>query len=95
VVRFDSFQRTVEPLTKFVPVTVKLNEGLPAVAEDGFRLVSVGTGFAVLSGDPQARERKSHNSCDRNVGAYPYRAGHDNARPIGVEVGASQRLDGE
>src|SRR5262245_41965380 len=33
------------PLTKFVPVTVKANDGLPATAEVCERVASVGTGF--------------------------------------------------
>jgi len=39
---------TVEPLTKFVPFTVRVNPASPAAAETGLRLVIVGTpGFIV------------------------------------------------
>ena len=45
VVRLASFHRTIDPFTKFVPVTVRVNAGEPAVAEAGLRPVIVGTGF--------------------------------------------------
>ena len=37
------FHRTVDPETKFVPVTVRVNAAPPAVAEVGERVVMVGT----------------------------------------------------
>src|SRR6266850_7703923 len=43
--RLAPFQRTTEPLTKFVPLTVRVNAGPPAVADIGFRLVVVGVGL--------------------------------------------------
>jgi hypothetical protein len=46
VVRFDPFQRTTELLMKFVPVTVSVNAEPPAVADEGLRLLRVGTGLA-------------------------------------------------
>ena len=42
VVRFDPFHLTVELETKFVPLTVKANAGLPAAAALGLMLVSIG-----------------------------------------------------
>ena len=42
VVRFDPFHLTVEPETKFVPLTVKVNAGPPAGTVLGLRLVSTG-----------------------------------------------------
>ena len=47
VVRFDPFQRTTEPFTKFVPLTVNVNPAPPMVAELGLMLVVVGTGLPV------------------------------------------------
>ena len=44
VVRAVPFHRTVAPLTKFAPVTVKVNAGPPAGAELGASAVSVGPG---------------------------------------------------
>ena len=44
VVRSLPFQRTIEPFTKFVPLTVRVNEGLPTMALDGLRPVIVGAG---------------------------------------------------
>ena len=38
----ESFHRTTDPLTKFVPVTVRTKAGEPAVAVEGLRLVIVG-----------------------------------------------------
>jgi len=43
------FQRTIEPATKFDPLTVSVNEGPPAVADTGFRLRIEGTGLGVLT----------------------------------------------
>src|SRR5205085_10336419 len=37
VARLSPFQRTTEPLTKFVPVTVKVKAALPAMADFGVR----------------------------------------------------------
>ena len=49
VVRAAPFHRTEEPVTKPVPVTVRVNADPPAVAELGEMEVRVGTGlFAVL-----------------------------------------------
>jgi len=45
VVRALPFQRTVEPLTKLVPVTVSVKAGPPAVALVDDNAVSVGTGL--------------------------------------------------
>jgi hypothetical protein len=42
VVRFEPFHLTVELETKFVPLTVKANAGLPAAAALGLMLVSIG-----------------------------------------------------
>jgi hypothetical protein len=41
-------QFTVAPVTKFVPVTVKVNAAPPEVALAGDSEVSVGTGFGAL-----------------------------------------------
>jgi hypothetical protein len=48
VVRFDPFQRTTEPETKFVPFTVRVNAVPPAVAEEGLILVVVGTRLLIV-----------------------------------------------
>ena len=48
VVRFEPFQRTTDPDTKFVPLTVNVKADPPAVAEEGLRLVVVGTGLSGL-----------------------------------------------
>ncbi len=47
VLRGVPFQFTVMPLTKLVPVTVKVNAAAPAVCEAGFKLVIWGTPFTV------------------------------------------------
>ena len=44
----EPFQRTVEPLTKLVPLTVRVKAAPPAVAEEGLRLVVVGTGLLIV-----------------------------------------------
>ena len=43
--RFAPFQRTVAPLTKFVPLTASVKAAPPAFAALGFKLVNTGTGF--------------------------------------------------
>ena len=48
VERSALFQRMTDPVTKFVPVTVSVNGAPPAIAADGLRLVSVGTGLDAL-----------------------------------------------
>ena len=48
VVRSAPFQRTTEPETKFVPFTVRVNADPPAIAEEGLRLVVVGTGLLIV-----------------------------------------------
>ena len=48
VVRFDPFQRTLEPATKLLPLTVSVNAGPPAFAVAGLRLVVVGTGLLIV-----------------------------------------------
>jgi len=45
VVRLDPFQLTVLVVTKFVPLTVSVNAAPPAAADDGFKLVIVGSEF--------------------------------------------------
>src|SRR5207237_728186 len=45
VARAAPFQRTTELGTRFVPVTVSVNAGPPATAEDGLSPVAVGTGL--------------------------------------------------
>jgi hypothetical protein len=47
VVRADPFHRTTEPLTKFVPLTVRVKAAPPAVAEVGEMLDTDGTGLGV------------------------------------------------
>ena len=43
--RSPPFQRTTEPLTKFVPLTVRTNAALPADVDAGASVVNVGTGL--------------------------------------------------
>jgi hypothetical protein len=43
--RSAPFHRTVDDVPKFVPATVMVKPGFPAVSEFGFRLVIVGTAF--------------------------------------------------
>ena len=50
VVRFVPLKLTTEVLMKFVPFTVKVWAGSPAVAELGERLVMVGTGLLAETG---------------------------------------------
>ena len=47
VVRSLPFQRRTEPLTKFVPLTVRANAEPPAMALAGLRLVIVGAGLLI------------------------------------------------
>src|SRR5438105_4729345 len=49
VARSAPFQRTTEPATKFVPVTVSVNAGPPAIADTGFSPVVIGTGLVVVT----------------------------------------------
>ena len=48
MLRADPFQLTTEPLTKPVPLTVRVKALPPAVALAGARLVIVGTGLGAL-----------------------------------------------
>ncbi len=48
VVRFDPFQRTLEPATKLLPLTVSVNASPPAFAVAGIRLVVVGTRLLIV-----------------------------------------------
>src|SRR5437867_2679422 len=48
VVRFESFQRTTEEATKFVPLTVSVNAAPPAVALLGESAPSTGTGTGLV-----------------------------------------------
>src|SRR5947208_1911870 len=48
VVRAPPFQRTTDPLTKFVPFTVSVNAPPPAVVLVGDSEVTVGTGLLLL-----------------------------------------------
>lgn len=43
--------RTTEPLTKAVPLTVNVNPAAPTIAADGDKLLMVGTGFTTVSGN--------------------------------------------
>jgi hypothetical protein len=49
VVRALPFHCTIEPLMKLVPVSVKWKASLPAAAQSGVKLVSVGAGLAPCS----------------------------------------------
>ncbi len=42
-------QRTMEPLMKFLPLTVRVKSGFPAMAEAGLTLVMTGTGELTLT----------------------------------------------
>ena len=48
VARSAPFQRTMEPVTKLVPFTVRVNAEPPAVADDGLMELSVGTGLLIV-----------------------------------------------
>src|ERR1044071_4308902 len=54
VVRAAPFQFTTDPFTKPVPLTVRMNAALPAVALDGVRLPTVGIGLSplMMNADP-------------------------------------------
>jgi hypothetical protein len=49
----DPFHRTVDPLTKFLPLTRRVKGGAPAVALEGSRLLIVGHGISRLPQTPQ------------------------------------------
>ena len=49
VVRGDTFHNTDEPAMKFVPLTVNVKPGLPAVAAEMPSDVSVGMGFVIVT----------------------------------------------
>src|SRR5258706_2351549 len=48
VVRFEPFQRTTDPFTKFAPFTVSVKAAPPAVAVLGLILVSVGRRLLIV-----------------------------------------------
>ncbi len=48
VVRSLPFQRTTEPLTKFVPVMTRVKPPLPATVVDGLMLLIVGNGLVMV-----------------------------------------------
>jgi hypothetical protein len=48
VVRLDPFQRTTEPATNPVPLTVSMNDGPREMVAVGFRLVIVGAGLLIV-----------------------------------------------
>jgi hypothetical protein len=48
VVRLDPAHCTTEPLTKFVPLTVSVNPEVPAVVDEGLRLVIVGAAGGLI-----------------------------------------------
>ena len=48
VVRLDPPHCTAEPLTKLVPLTVRVNPELPAVVDEGLRLVIVGAAGGLM-----------------------------------------------
>jgi hypothetical protein len=50
VVRFDPFQRTTEPLTKPLPLTVRVNAAPPAVADVGVKLLITGNDPPIILG---------------------------------------------
>ena len=50
MLRSAPFQRTTEPFTKLVPVTVSVKAEPPAVADDGLTLAIVGTGLLMVKG---------------------------------------------
>ena len=56
MLRADPFQLTTDPLTKPEPLTVRLKAGPAAVALEGDRLVTVGTGFEELIENAAAAE---------------------------------------
>ena len=48
VLRSEPFHLTTDPEVKFVPLTVSVNADPPAVTEEGFRPVVVGTGLLIV-----------------------------------------------
>jgi hypothetical protein len=48
-VRLEPFHLTTEPLTKPLPLTVKVNDDPPLRVDDGLRLVIVGAGLLVVN----------------------------------------------
>ena len=49
VVRFEPFHLTTELEMKLVPFTVRVKAAPPAVADEGLRLVVVGTGLLIVN----------------------------------------------
>ena len=47
VTRSEPFQRTFEPDTKLLPVTVNVKEGPPALPHEGLTLLTAGSGFRI------------------------------------------------
>ena len=47
MVRLDPAQRTMEPVVKLPPLTVRVKPGLPTVADEGLIEVNDGTGLPV------------------------------------------------
>ena len=47
------FHRTLDPLTKFVPLTTRVKAGAPAVALEESRLLIIGHGISRLPRTPQ------------------------------------------
>ena len=45
VARFEPFQRTTELTTKLLPFTVNVKATPSTVAEDGFKLLTIGSGI--------------------------------------------------
>ena len=49
VARFDPFQRTLDPLTKLLPLTTNVNGSPPVTAEVGATLVMLGVGLLIAN----------------------------------------------
>src|SRR6185312_10602495 len=49
VLRLEPFHRRVDSFTKFEPWTVRVKSELPAVAEDGLRPASTGSGLLIVN----------------------------------------------